>query len=142
MRFSLFLVFLIAGLTFTSCGDSEPNIDELVAVGGKKYGGEFKFMSSEKVTSLMPTSSSDAYSSRIVSQLFESLLRLDPITMKVVPSLAESFDVSDDAKVYTFTVRKGVMFHKDDCFGGEGHELNAHDVKFSLDIACSGLKEN
>ena len=142
MRFSLFLLFLITGLTFTSCGDSETNVEDLVAVGGKKYGGEFKFMSSEKITSLMPTSSADAYSSRIVSQLYESLLRLDPITMKVVPSISESFKVSDDAKVYTFTIRKGVMFHKDDCFGGESHELDAHDVKFSLDLACSGLKEN
>ena len=141
MRYTLFSIFVLAGLAFTSCSDSETDVDSLVAVGGKKYGGEFKFMSTEKITSLLPTSCADQYSSRIIAQIYEPLLRLDPESMKVVPAVAESFTVSDDAKVYTFKIRKGIKFHTDDCLG-EGHELDAHDVKFALDLACSGLEEN
>ncbi|OFZ15950.1 MAG: hypothetical protein A3D92_22855 [Bacteroidetes bacterium RIFCSPHIGHO2_02_FULL_44_7] len=141
MRYTLFSIIFLSGLIFTACGDGETVVEDLVANGGKKYGGEFKFMSTEKITSLMPSSSADQYSSRIVSQLYESLLRLEPSSMKVVPSIAESFDVSDDAKVYTFKIRKGVKFHPDECIA-ENQEVDAHDVKFSLEMACSGLKSN
>lgn len=132
---------LLSGLIFTACGDGETAVEDLVANGGKKYGGEFKFMSTEKITSLFPSSSADQYSSRIVSQVYESLLRVEPSSMKVVPSIAESFSVSDDAKVYTFKIRKGVKFHADECIP-ENHEVDAKDVKFSLEMACSGLKSN
>lgn len=142
MKYVLLISLLFTGLLMSSCTETETDVDSLVAIGGKKYGGEFKFMSSEKINSLVPTSSSDHYSSRIVSQIFEPLLRLDPVTMMVTPALAESFKVSDDAMVYTFKIRKGVFFHTDDCFGGDAHEVNAHDAKFALDMACSGLDIN
>ena len=133
------LLAIFIGLFVTSCGD--PAGEELVAVGGKKYGGEFKFMSEEKITSLLPTSSATQYTSRLISQIFEPLLQLDPKTLAITPGIAESFTVSDDAKVYTFKIREGVKFHDDDCLSS-GHELDAHDVKFSLDLACSGLDIN
>ena len=142
MRLTLLFSVIIAGLAITSCSDTETDVNELVAIGGKKYGGEFKFMSTEKINSLTPTSSSDHYSSRIISQIYEPLLRLDPLTMEVMPSVAESFTVSNDAMVYTFKIRKGIFFHEDDCFGGKEHELDANDAKFTLDMACSGLEEN
>ncbi len=42
------------------------------------------------------------------------------------PSLAESWQVSPDGRVYDFTLRKGVRFHN-------GDPLTAEDVKFSFD---------
>lgn len=142
MRFIFFSLLIFTGLTLNSCtGDGGEVNDGKVAIGGKKYGGEFSFMSSEKITSLLPTSCADKYTSRIVSQLYEPLLSIDAKTMKPIPCIAESFKVSDDAKVYTFKIRKGVKFHKDECLH-DGRELNANDVKFSLDMACSGLEEN
>ena len=140
MKYYQILLLLTIGFFISSCGGSEE--EELVALGGKKYGGEFKFMSSEKITTLFPFSSDDHYSSRIVAQIYEPLLRLEPTTMEPVPGIAEKVTVSDDAKVYTFKIRKGIYFHDDDCFGGTAHELTANDVKFSLSLACSGLKEN
>lgn len=141
MRYTLISLLLLTGFFFTSCGDSETAVEDMVAEGGKKYGGEFKFMSTEKITTLFPVSTGDQYSSRVVAQLYESLLRLDPESMKVVPAIAESFEVSQDAKVYTFKIRKGVRFHADDCLS-ENREVNAKDVKLSLELACSGLKSN
>jgi peptide/nickel transport system substrate-binding protein len=42
------------------------------------------------------------------------------------PSLAESWQVSPDGRVYDFTLRKGVKFHN-------GDALTSEDVKFSFD---------
>jgi peptide/nickel transport system substrate-binding protein len=44
----------------------------------------------------------------------------------VAPSLAESWQVSADGRVYDFTLRKGVKFHN-------GDPLTAEDVKFSFE---------
>jgi peptide/nickel transport system substrate-binding protein len=66
----------------------------------------------------------------------------DPNTESVVPGVAESFKKSSDSKVYTFKIRKGIEFHEDECFGKKSRELTAHDVKYTLDMACSGLKKN
>lgn len=142
MRFKLLSLLLLTGLVFASCSTTEEKVDELVAKGGKKYGGEFKFMSSEKINTLYPSETVDLFTMRLISQIYESLLSIDPETGQVTPWVAESFSVSDDAKVYTFKIRKGIKFHKDACFGKKLHELNAEDVKFSLDMACSGLPTN
>jgi len=140
MRYSFVLIISALLYIISSCGPEEK--PKLVAIGGKMYGGEFKFMSSEKVDNLFPISSVDIYSQRLNSQIYESLLKLDIETMKVVPSVAESYKVSDDAKTFTFKLRKGVYFHEDDCFNGKAREVTAEDVKFTLEVACSGLKIN
>ena len=41
-------------------------------------------------------------------------------------SIAESWEGSEDAKVWTFNIRQGVLFH-------DGKELTASDVKFTFD---------
>lgn len=140
MRNYLYLIASTALLVLSSCGSKEP--EQLTAVGGKLYGGEFRFMSSEKVDNLFPIATTDIYAQRFNAQIYESLLKLDPENLKVVPSIAESYTVSEDAKKFTFKIRKGVLFHSDECFGGEGREVTAEDVKFSLEMACSGLKNN
>ena len=45
---------------------------------------------------------------------------------EMIPSLAKSWDVSPDAKVYSFQLRKGVKFHN-------GREMTAVDVKKNYD---------
>lgn len=49
-----------------------------------------------------------------------------PGESELVPGLAESWDISDDGKVYTFHLRKGVLFHN-------GEELSAEDVVYTFD---------
>lgn len=137
----LFIILVSATTLFlTSCGENKPEQKE--AIGGKMYGGEFKFMSSEKVMSLFPISTGDIYSQRLNSQIFEPLLKIDMESMNVVPAIAESYNVSDDAKTFTFKIRKGVRFHEDDCFEDGSREVTAQDVKYSLEMACSGLAMN
>ncbi len=142
MRNSILYLSILLAFFIASCGNSDSNAN-LSGIGGKIYGGEFRFMSSEKIESLFAVSVSDIYSHRIIPQLYEPLLKIDVATLKVVPCIAESYTVSEDARVFTFKIRKGVFFHDDACFeGGKGRELTAEDVKYSLEMACSGLDLN
>jgi oligopeptide transport system substrate-binding protein len=140
MRYHFFVLISIVSTLLSSCGSEETK--QKNAIGGKLYGGEFKFMSSEKVVNLFSLSSVDIYAQRLNSQIYQPLLTLDLQSMVVVPSIAESYVVSEDAKTFTFKIRKGIKFHDDDCFYGKGRELTVEDVKFTLEMACSGLKVN
>ena len=135
------LIILIGFILLSSC-QHELDVASLKAKGGRKYGGEFRFMSPEKINSLACISSVDEYSSRVISQIYDPLFDLDLKTLELKPSIAESFFVNDDATVYTFKIKTGILFHKNDCFNGKTHELTAEDVKFSLEMVCSNLKIN
>ncbi len=61
--------------------------------------------------------------------MFEYLVDVDPTTWDYTkPMLAERWQVSADAKTWTFFLRRGVTFH--DGWG----EVTADDVKFSLEL--------
>ncbi len=71
-----------------------------------------------------------------VDPIFNGLVRYPPgDQIKPEPDLAESWSVSDDKKVWTFQLRKGVYFHP---FPGmpEGYELTSEDVLYSLKRAA------
>ncbi len=51
------------------------------------------------------------------------------------PCLAESWNVSQDSKVYEFKLRKGVKFHN-------GDEMTAHDVVFTFQRYKGGRLKN
>jgi peptide/nickel transport system substrate-binding protein len=58
-------------------------------------------------------------------QIYDSLVSADP-TGKIVPGLAEKWDVSEDGKKVTFSLRKGVTFH-------DGSPFDADSVKWNID---------
>jgi len=136
------LLLLALGLVIASCSSEEKPEEQLVAKGNKMYGGELKFMSTEKIDNLFPIYTGDVYSSRIISQIFEPLLTIDPETGTVNPGIAKDWNLSSDARIYTFNIRKGLKFHEDACFKNKTREVTASDVKFSLDLACTNLKNN
>lgn len=57
--------------------------------------------------------------------MFDSLLELDARTGRPAPSLAQSWTVSDDGKVYTFKLRQDVKWH-------DGVQFTADDVVFTF----------
>ncbi len=79
---------------------------------------------------LDPTAGAAAAIDEVVyANIFEGLTRFAP-DGSVVPGLAESWDISDDGLIYTFSLREGVTFH-------DGTAMSAEDVVFSLDRARS-----
>lgn len=77
---------------------------------------------------LDPTAGAAAAIDEVVyANVFEGLTRFAP-DGSVIPALAESWEVSEDGKTYTFTLHGGVTFH-------DGSAFTAADVVFSLDRA-------
>ena len=77
---------------------------------------------------LDPTGGAAAAIDEVVyANVFEGLTRIGP-DGSVQPDLAESWQVADDGKSYTFHLRPGVTFH-------DGATFDAQDVVFSLDRA-------
>jgi dipeptide transport system substrate-binding protein len=59
--------------------------------------------------------------------VFNRLVEFKPGTTEIMPSLAESWDVSDDGLTYTFHLRKGVKFHARGAFT-PSRDFDADDV--------------
>jgi dipeptide transport system substrate-binding protein len=63
--------------------------------------------------------------------IFNRLVEFERGTTTIVPALAESWTVSDDGLVYTFTLRPGVKFHTTPRFT-PSRDFNADDVLYSF----------
>ncbi|HXX36813.1 MAG TPA: glutathione ABC transporter substrate-binding protein [bacterium] len=80
------------------------------------------------VISLDPYDSNDNLSPSIARLVYDGLLGFTPEEMKLRAELATSWEVSKDARVFTFHLRQGVRFH-------DGTPFNAAAVKVNLDRA-------
>jgi peptide/nickel transport system substrate-binding protein len=77
---------------------------------------------------LDPTGGAAAAIDEVVyANVFEGLTRYRS-DGSIAPALASSWDISTDGLTYTFHLQSGVKFH-------DGTDMNAEDVKFSLDRA-------
>ncbi|MFQ5774900.1 MAG: ABC transporter substrate-binding protein, partial [Kiloniellaceae bacterium] len=65
-------------------------------------------------------------------QIFNRLVEFERGTTKIVPALAESWEVSSDGLEYTFHLRRGVKFHTTKNFKPT-RDFNADDVVFSFE---------
>ena len=74
---------------------------------------------------LDPQDTNDNASFSIEKPILEGLIGFNE-KMEQIPQLAERWDASSDAKVYTFYLRKGVKFH-------DGTPFNAAAVKANFD---------
>jgi peptide/nickel transport system substrate-binding protein len=68
----------------------------------------------------------DAAGQRIAQHMFDGLIESNLATGKIEPALAESWTTSPDGRVYTFKLRRGVLWH-------DGVEFTADDVVFTYD---------
>ena len=71
-----------------------------------------------------PTLNSYARSSQVLQNLFKGLYKLDADGATMVPAMAESVEISEDQKTYTFTLREGLKW-------SDGSDLTAYDFEYS-----------
>src|SRR5215207_8093379 len=64
--------------------------------------------------------------------VYNRLVEFERGTTNITPGLAESWEVSDDAKTYTFKLRPGVKFHTTEFFTPT-REFDADDVIFTFE---------
>jgi len=139
-----YLLSITIAILLWSCSGSkeyEGGIHE--GKGGVYYGGVFKLNEIEDFRSFYPVSVSEVVSMHVASQVYEGLVKLSQTDLTVLPCLAEKWEKSDDAKTWTFTIRKGVKFHDDPCFpNSKGREITAKDFKYSFDKLCEAAPQN
>jgi len=115
-RYSLLIVFTFLLFSFFS-----------VVIMGGAQNDDFAFYAynSTPVTDWDP---SVEFSNGIVSlnNVYETLLKYDPLEDKIIMVLATDYTTSDDGLTWIFTLRKGVKFH-------DGTDFNAEAVKFSVE---------
>lgn len=64
--------------------------------------------------------------------LYNTLIEVDS-QLNLQPSLATSWEISDDHLQYTFTIRNDVFFHDNEVFeNGIGRKMTAHDIVYSF----------
>ena len=95
---------------------------------GGSSAGRLRLAGDDPVT-LDPHIAGDAGSAEYIVEIFGGLVTITP-ELDLALDLAESFDVSDDGTVYTFTLRDDVFFH-------QGRRVTAADVRWSLERAAS-----
>ncbi|MGD9635655.1 MAG: peptide ABC transporter substrate-binding protein [Pirellulales bacterium] len=86
---------------------------------------DFTFINETEVKSLDWAVVTGIPEHRIVGSIFEGLTRLDPKTLEPIPGVAESWDISDDKKTYTFHLRKNAKW-------SNGDPVTAHDFLYSM----------
>jgi dipeptide transport system substrate-binding protein len=64
--------------------------------------------------------------------LYNRLVEFETGTLKLIPGLAERWDISADGKTYTFHLRRGVKFHTTEWFK-PSRDFNADDAFLSLE---------
>jgi peptide/nickel transport system substrate-binding protein len=95
------------------------------AASTEKRGGELRFMLIQDAQTYDPAKTTESTAFTINSVVYDTLAELQP-DGEIVPSLAQSWDITPDGLTYTFKLQKGVKFHN-------GREMTATDVKYSLD---------
>jgi peptide/nickel transport system substrate-binding protein len=104
----------IAAALFAGCGRSSGNGDMLV------------FGRNKDAVNLDPAIATDGMSLNVARVTMEGLTRYSPDSFAIQPSLATSWALSPDGKVWTFILRHGVKFQ-------DGTPFDAAAVKTNID---------
>ena len=112
-------IILIALLnTCTTVKDDESNV--------------FRYNENNGISTLDPAFARDLEIMWATNQLFDGLVEMNA-QFEIIPSIAHSWIISDDAKTYTFYIRDNVFFHDSPVFpNGKGRKVIAQDFVYSF----------
>lgn len=128
---ALVLTLALSVALFAGCAKKEetketekPKAEEPVK------GGTYNHPLYADPVSLDPAHLQESEGFRVGEMIYEGLVKYDYKTLEAKPALAESWEVNDDATVFTFKIRKGVKYHN-------GQEVKAADFKKAWERACA-----
>ncbi len=96
-------------------------------------GGKITYASTALPKTFNNMVASETSSTDVTEQLMEGLTSTSPATGRTIPALAESWEISEDKKTYTFHLREGLKF-------SDGEPLTAEDIVFSFNELCFNEK--
>jgi ABC-type transport system substrate-binding protein len=92
----------------------------------------FHYNEHSGITSLDPAFAKSQATMWPAHQLFNTLVQVDD-SLRMVPSLAKSWEITQDRTTYVFHLRNDVFFHNDAVFENKkGKKLTAADIEYSL----------
>jgi oligopeptide transport system substrate-binding protein len=92
----------------------------------------FKYNDMSGVNSLDPAAARDFENILAVNQLFNGLVEMND-SLRIKPSIAKSWKISEDGMTYIFYLNSGVNFHDNEYFhGGIGRKVTAADFVYSF----------
>ncbi|HWD02802.1 MAG TPA: ABC transporter substrate-binding protein [Amycolatopsis sp.] len=122
-RVALAALAAAAAVTLSACGEGSATS---TASGPPHSGGTLTFAVGSDAGCMDPQQVSSNDTIYSLRQIVDSLTDQDPATGKIVPWLAQSWDISPDATTFTFHLRPGVTF-------SDGSPLTAQVVKDNFD---------
>lgn len=106
--------------------ESAPAASESSAQSSTATGGTVRVGWGGAPDTLNPATAVVAESYTLFNLVYDTLVNVQ-LDGKYIPNLADSWQVSDDGKTYTFKIHAGVKFH-------DGQPLTAKDVAFSYNF--------
>jgi peptide/nickel transport system substrate-binding protein len=103
---------------------AETRLSDAEPAGTPEPGGRLDMLVRLDATSLDPHVATETTAYVVVEQVYESLL--EAVRGEIGPAIAESWEISEDGKTYTFKLRDGLTFHS-------GEPLTSADVKYSIE---------
>lgn len=119
------LATVLASFSLTACSGASKSETASTSTKSKAQ-DTIVFAQGADPRGLDPALVDDGESAKIISNVYEGLIKYSKDSTKLEPSLAESWDVSSDGLTYTFHLRKGVKFQ-------DGTDFNADAVKFNVE---------
>ena len=76
--------------------------------------------------SIAPDTDVSAATKEVIRNMNSGLIKFDPDSKKVVPALAESYEIKNGGKTYIFKLRDNIKFHN-------GKNITPEDIKYSFE---------
>ena len=124
---------MTVGLLAGCGGGSKPSADpQSSAPAGSTTGesGTLTVALASSPSKLDPIHYTGTYEGQIIGQVCDRLIEYNDALDTYVPSLATSWEVSEDGMTYIFQIRQGVKFQNGEY--SKGREMTAEDVAWSL----------
>ncbi|MEP7145645.1 MAG: ABC transporter substrate-binding protein [bacterium] len=128
MKKTLLFLYIIISLSVLSCTKKDISKNNI-----------FNLNLNQGIETLEPVMSNSVQTIWGLSVMMEGLVQFNKEN-QLQPCISRSWTISDDALIYTFTLRNDVYFHDNECFkasNGKGRKVIASDFKFCLERVCN-----